>query len=167
MYSLIKNFFYKDPFEKEKNQMSRQVLQATLNAVASKDNKIDNVFIFIPQTGSITMHSKVSGFAGQPKIESFMGWMNRLSGIENALSQTGYGDLNYATFPMKDAIITLFFLNEGFAEDIIVGFVCEQTGNAETALGEHVYNAKKFMDGYRDRGGKPIEGIKDMLKNIF
>lgn len=167
VFKKILNHIYKNPFEEESNKMSRQALQATLDAVASKDNKIDNVFIFMPQTGNIAMHSEVAGFAGQPKVDTFMGWINRLGGIANALGQSGYGDLHYATFPMKDAILTLFFINEGFAQDIIVGFVCEENGNAQKALGEHLYNASKFMLGYNDRAGKPIAGIKDMLQNLF
>jgi hypothetical protein len=167
MISFIKNLRNKHPFEKETNKMSRQALQVTLDAVASKDNKIDNMFIFLPNSGSITMHSEVGGFAGQPKVDSFLQWIGRLGEIEKALSHTGYGDLHYATFPMKDAIITLFFLSEGFNETIVVGFVCEQNGKAEKALGEHLYNAKKFMLGYKDNRGKPIEGIKDMLQNIY
>jgi hypothetical protein len=167
MISYIKSLINNNRFEQETNKMSRQALQVTLDAVASKDNKIDNVFIFLPNTGSITMHSEVSGFSGQPTVDSFRQWIGRLGEIENALSHTGYGDLHYATFPMKDAIITLFFLNEGFTETIVVGFVCEQNGNAEKALGEHVYNAKKFMLGYKDNRGKPIDGIKDMLQEIY
>lgn len=167
MIAFIKNFRKKNSVEKETNKMSRQALQVTLDAVASKDNKIDNVFIFLPETGNITMHSETSGFAGQPKVDSFQQWIGRLGEIENSLSHTGYGDLHYATFPMKDAIITLFFLNEGFTETIVVGFVCEQNGNAEKALGEHLFNAKKFMLGYKDNRGKPIDGIKDMLQNIY
>ncbi|MEK8019204.1 MAG: hypothetical protein VSS75_020225 [Candidatus Parabeggiatoa sp.] len=143
-------------------------LQATLDFASSKDNKIDGVFILLGKKGLITKTSQVGGFGGQPQIEQYRAWISRLAGIAETLGQSGYGPLHYSTFPMRDGIITLVFLNEGFNESIVVGFICEQPGNAEEALGEHLYNVSKFMwHGYTDKHGEKQQSINDLLKSIY
>lgn len=164
------NFFSKkttNPFENEANKMSRQALQTLLDAAAKKDNKIDGVFVVLPNSGNqITMQSQVAGFAGDPKVAGFIGWIGRFSNIGNTLDNLGYGKPKYAAFPMEDAILLLFFENEGFTQPVIIGFFCLQKSEAEKALGEMVYHAKNYVYGY-ESNGRHIEGIKEMLTKIL
>ncbi len=162
------NFFKKttNPFDKEENQMSRQALQALLDGAAKRDNKIDGVFIVLPNSGNhITMQSQVSGFAGDPKVENAVGWIGRFSNIGSTLDGVGYGKLKYAVFPMEDAILLLFF-EKDFTQPVIIGFFCLQKGDAEKAMGEMLYHAKNFVYGY-ESNGKHFEGIKEMLAKIL
>jgi len=156
-----------NPFYKEENRMSRQALQKLLDAAAARDNKIDGVFIMLPTAGNtIMMKSDVPGFTGDPRIDDCAGWIGRFSNIGSTLSSIGYGEIRYALFPLKDAVLLLFYFEQEFSQPVVVGFFCLQAGEAEKAIGEMIYHAKNVVYGV-NRDGKHIDGIKDFLGKLL
>ena len=149
--------------ETKESRMSRQALQAYIDALAKKDNEIDGCFI-LNSANQFIMYSEVAGFSGDVKIQAMLGWIGRFTNIGRELSNVGYGRLKYATFPMDDGILTMYFFDREFPQPLTIGFICKQPGDAEKALGEVLYNTKNAVFGYEDYStGKHIEGIKDML----
>ena len=127
---------------------TRDELQELLNSTASKDNKIDAVFVFESKRGKILYFSKstgYNGFGGEATVRTFEGWLGRLKDTPKSVSGVNLGDPKYLVIPFDDGLLSLYFEEKLFAYPVIIGFAYKGV-DGENAMGEMLFHTDTAVD---------------------
>jgi hypothetical protein len=119
----------------------RTEFQNYLDSIASKNNKIDAVFVFLSKTGQIMYSSKSTGyhgFGGQETIKTFESWLGRLKDTTRLLSGIDLGHPKYLVIPFDGGLLNLYFEEKLFAQPVIIGFAY-RGNDGESAMGEMLF----------------------------